>query len=134
MADILNSADGAFYEMVCQRISSLGHTVTEDNEWVIKFIIDKTLNHIKTVCNISEIPEQLTQVACDMAAGEFLNQLFVSGKLTDLEIEQTLQSISMGDTSILYASGTDRNTTFKAWLDSLINKDGELICYRRLRW
>lgn len=131
---MVNNADKSFYEVVCQRLNSLCHTVTDDEEWVINFIIDKTLNHIKTVCNISEIPDELLQTACDMVVGEYLNQLFVSGKLTDIEIEQTLQSISMGDTSMTYASGTDKATAFKTWLDSLKDKDGELVCFRRLRW
>lgn len=131
---MVNNADKSFYEVVCQRLNSLGHAVTDDEEWVINFIIDKMLNHIKTVCNISEIPDALTQTACDMVVGDYLSQLFVSGKLTDIEIEQTLQSISMGDTSMTYASGTDKATAFKTWLDSLINKDGELVCFRRLRW
>ena len=134
MADMLNNADGSFYEMVCQRLSSLGHEVTGDGGWIINFLIDKTFNHIKTVCNINDIPNALTQTACDMVVGEYLSQLFVSGKLTDIEIEQTLQSISMGDTSMTYASGEDNVTAFRTWLDSLKDKDGELVCFRRLRW
>ena len=134
MADMLNNADGSFYKMVCQRLSSLGHEVTGDGEWIINFLIDKTFNHIKTVCNIKDIPDVLTQTACDMVVGEYLSQLFVSGKLTDIEIEQTLQSRSMGDTSMTYTNGEDNATAFKAWLDGLKNKDGELVCFRRLRW
>ena len=129
------NADAAFYEMVCQRIGTLGHTVTEDDKWLIEFIIDKTFNHVRIVCNISELPAELENTLCDMVAGEFLKQLFDSGKLGDIEIEQALSSITMGDTSMSFANGgEDARTAFRALLDGMINKDGELVCFRRLRW
>ncbi len=129
------NADTSFYEMVCQRLGTLGHTVTEDEEWLIEFIINKTFNHVKIVCNISELPAELENTVCDMVAGEFLKQLYDTGKLSDAEIEQTLASITMGDTSMSFANnGEDARTAFRALLDGMINKDGELVCFRRLRW
>lgn len=129
------SADAAFYDMVCQRLGTLGHTVAEGDKWLIDFITDKTFDHIRTVCNITEIPAELKHVVCDMVAGEFLKQLFDAGKLTDVQIEQTLASVSMGDTSMSFANGgADATTAFRALLDGMINKDGELVCFRRLKW
>ncbi len=129
------SADTEFYELVCQRINTLGHTVTEDDKWAIEFCIDKVFNHVRIVCNISELPEELKNTVCDMVAGEFLKVLNDTGKLSDIEIEQTLSSITMGDTSMSFANnGDDAKAAFRALLESMINKDGELVCFRRLRW
>jgi len=36
-------------EDVIKRLASFGYEVTEADAWVLKFIIDKTENHIKTL-------------------------------------------------------------------------------------
>ena len=128
------SADTAFYDMVCQRLGTLGHTVAEGDKWLIDFITDKTFDHVRIVCNITEIPAELEHIICDMVAGEFLKQLYDTGKLTEVQIEQTLASVTMGDTSMSFANSGDKVAAFKALLDGMINKDGELVCFRCLRW
>lgn len=132
MTNVVNDAD--FYELVCQRLSSLSYTVTDSDEWIIKYIIDKTLSNIQTVCNVAAVPAALKSTACEMVCGEFLNQLLGANKLDALQIEQAVQSISMGDTSMTFASGTDSVTALKTLLATMMNKDGELICFRRLKW
>ena len=128
------SADTAFYDMVRQRLGTLGHTVAEGDKWLIDFITDKTFDHVRIVCNITEIPAELEHIICDMVAGEFLKQLYDTGKLTEVQIEQTLASVTMGDTSMSFANSGDKVAAFKALLDGMINKDGELVCFRCLRW
>lgn len=127
----------SFVEMVLDRLNSFGYEVNEEDAWVIGFTMQKVENHIKNECNIPEIPDGLINVAVDMVCGEFLSQLFSLGKLNDIQITQTLSSVSLGDTSVSYnTSGTvDKVGLFTNMMNNLIHgKEGELACYRKMCW
>ena len=124
-------------EGVVNRLVSLGYAPTDEDTWVIAFVMQKSTNHILNQTNHKTIPEGLVEIAVDMICGEFLNSKFLSGQLdlTSLDLDGTIQSVSQGDTSVSFdAEGSDESK-LKALLSWLIHgKEGDLICYRKMQW
>lgn len=122
-----------FVKMVLFRLDSLNYMVKDSDAWALGFAIKKTENRIKTVCNIGSIPNELYEYMCDAVCGEFLNEMLSLGKMSSDQIEQTLQSLSLGDASMTFAdTGVG---SFNTLIDKLIHDgEGVLECYRKLRW
>jgi hypothetical protein len=122
-----------FYEMVLLRLESLGYTLELTDAWSIAFAIQKSENHYKNFCHISEIPEGLLHNLCERVCGEFLKAKYATGTLSMDSIEKAIKSVSMGDTSITFNGDTELD--FATLLESMISgEDGDLICYRRIKW
>ena len=124
-------------ETVVNRLVSLGYTPTDEDTWVIAYSTKGTVNHVLNQIGHSTIPEGLVEIVVDMICGEFLNTKFMSGQLdlTDLDLDGMIQSISQGDTSVSFnAEGSDE-AKLKGLLSWLIHgKEGNLVCYRKMRW
>lgn len=131
------SLSESFYEAVLNRLVSFGYTLKEDDAWVICFAMQKVENHIKNYCNITSVPDSLFNVAVDMLCGEFLFTKKQTGKLEllDLDLDGAITSIKEGDTQVNFGSGTSDDEKFSVLLNYLMhNGDGDLICYRKIRW
>ena len=121
-----------------KRLEAFGYAFKDSDAAVLGFSCDKTENHIKNDCNISEIPEGLFAVAVDMSVGEFLRskKTFAPDDLAGLDLSAAVKQIQVGDTSTTFGDGS---LTAEQRLDALINRLttyglGELSCYRRIRW
>lgn len=124
-------------EPVVDRLVSLGYTPTDEDTWTIAFSVQKTVNHVLNQIDHSKIPEGLTEVTVDMICGEFLNLKFLSGQLdlTGLDLDGMIQSVSQGDTSVSFSAEGSDEEKLKGLLSWLIHgKEGDLICYRKMRW
>ncbi len=122
-----------FYEMVLLRLESLGYTLVATDSWPIAFAIQKSENHYKNFCHISEIPEGLLHNLCERVCAEFLKAKYATGTLDMDSMEKALKSVTMGDTSITFNGDTELD--FTTLLESMISGgDGDLICYRRIKW
>ncbi len=94
-------------------------------------------NHIKNVCNISEIPDGLVPLAARRVVGEFLRMKNGMGTLNieALDLSGAVTQIKEGDVSVSFGSGSSDLDKFNALLKSLLNDgEGELVCYRKLKW
>ena len=125
-------------EDVTKRLESFGYEVTEDDAWMIEFLIQKIENSIKADCNVSSVPDGLYSVATDMICGEFLFAKKQTGQLEDFNLEAALKSVQAGDTTVTYAIG-DASMTPEQRLNSLISYlmtkgKGEFACYRKIKW
>lgn len=125
-------------EDVTKRLESFGYEVTEVDNWIIEFLIQKIENSIKADCNINTIPEELHEIAVDMVVGEFLLNKKSRGQLEDFNLEAALKSVQAGDTTVTYAIG-DASMTPEQRLNSLISYlmtkgKGEFACYRKIKW
>lgn len=122
-------------ELVKQRLESFGYECVEADNWVLQFIIDKVEAHIKHYCNISEIPECLNSVWCDMVCGEFLKSKKATGNLTSIQVEQIVSKIKDGDTEVQYATGTDSDSYLNSFIEKLTTGyETDLIRHRKLCW
>lgn len=125
-------------EDVKERLASFDYQVTEADSWMLTFLIQKVENHIKNICNISTIPEELLNIAVDMVVGEFLLNKKSMGNLEGFDLEAAIKQIQEGDTSITYAIGEGDLTPEKRLdllIDYLMNHGkNEIISHRCIKW
>ena len=137
MANQNTSLSESFYEAVLNRLVSFGYTLQETDAWELCFCMMKVENHIKNTCNINSVPEGLIQVAVDRVCGEFFNGRKASGQLVigDLDFDGAVSSIKEGDASVNFDTGTSDDEKFTAFLNYLrCEGEGDLICYRKIKW
>ena len=125
-------------EEVKARLASFGYEVGESDEWMLTFLIQKVENHIKNICNVSTIPEELLNIAVDMVVGEFLFNKKSTGNLAGFNLEIDIKQMQEGDTSITYAIGDGDLTPEKRLdllIDYLMNRGkNEIISHRSIKW
>lgn len=140
MIDILatnESLSESFFEAVLKRLESFGYEMTNEDNWMIQFASEKVANNIKNRCNVSSIPDGLFHIAVDMTCGEFLLAMKQMGKLnlSDLDLNGAITSIKEGDVQVNFANGQSDEEKLNSFLNYLLHgKDGELVCYRKLKW
>ena len=125
-------------EDVTKRLESFGYEVTEADNWMIEFLIQKIENSIKADCNINTIPEELHEITVDMVVGEFLLNKKSRGQLEGFDLEAAVKQIHEGDTSVTFAIG-DGSKTPEERLDELIlylmnYGKGKFAAYRCIKW
>lgn len=125
-------------EDVTKRLESFGYEVTEADNWMIEFLIQKVENSIKADCNINTIPKELHEIAVDMVVGEFLLNKKSRGQLEGFDLEAAVKQIHEGDTSVTFAIG-DGSKTPEERLDELIlylmnYGKGKFAAYRCIKW
>ncbi len=125
-------------EDVTKRLESFGYEVTEADNWMIEFLIQKIENSIKADCNINTIPEELHEIAVDMVVGEFFLNKKSRGQLEGFDLEAAVKQIHEGDTSVTFAIG-DGSKTPEERLDELIlylmnYGKGKFAAYRCIKW
>jgi len=130
------SLDEAFFNMVLLRLEYFGYTVVESDSWLIAFVIEKCEWHHKNICHISAIPDGLKNNLCDLVCGEFLNQVCSSTYFKErFDLGRAVQSVQAGDTTVTFKDGLSDEDKFATLVNYLIHgKEGELVCYRRLKW
>lgn len=125
-------------ELVLLRLDSFGYEAKETDAFVIGYSVQKVENNIKSDCNITDIPEGLTNVAVDMACGEILDTLYRTGGLDvgSIALDGAIASVSLGDATVSFDNTTSDNSgTFTALISNLKESGrGELVCYRTVKW
>ena len=127
----------SFFSAVLQRLISLGYKFEENDDWILCFAMQTVENHIKTSCNVTSIPDELLNVAIDRVCGEFLFAKKQTGQLVieGLDLTGAIASISEGDTSVSFVTGTTEDDRFNQLVNHLMTKgEGDFVCFRRLKW
>lgn len=126
-------------EKAKERLQSFGY-VFSDDEILLNFIVQKVTDSIKNDCNVSEIPEGLTNIAVDIAAGEFLmaKKTFSPESIAGLDLDFSIKQIQTGDTNTVFTTG-EGSLTDEQRLNNFLNYlttygKEQFSCYRRLRW
>ena len=124
-------------DSVVQRLLSFGYEVTDVDVWMIAFTMQKVTNQILNEINHPFIPDGLKEVFVDKVCGEFLMVKRDTGTLilSNLDLDGVIQSIKEGDTSVTFsAEGSDeaKLNELLSWL--MHGKEGDLLCFRRMRW
>lgn len=137
MGNVQSSLTEEFFNAVLQRLTSLGYSLKENDDWVLCFTMQKVENHIKNSCNTPSVPDELFHTAVDMVCGEFLSCKKQTGQLEieTLDLDGSIASISEGDTSVTFAIGSTDEDKFNQLLNYLLtNGKGDFVCYRKLKW
>ena len=125
---------GAMLEVVKKRLESLGYNVTDADEWLLNFLIEKVDNYIENQCNITGIPENLFFFMVDMVCAEFLSNKKGIGQIEGINEETAVKSIKEGDTTVTFAIADDVSS-FEGLLESMkVRLQAELVKFRRLVW
>lgn len=122
---------------VKDRLKQLEYEVKESDETALFFCISRVEEHIKNVCNVEEVPEELHYKSIDMVCGEFLKAKLATGELEGYTIadNRLIKTISEGDTTITYQdSSTDSYTELNEFVNGLATASSDLYCFRKLRW
>jgi hypothetical protein len=120
-------------ERVIARLLQLGYSYTETDYDLIDYSIEYVERYIKNFCNINEIPTSAEYIECDMICGEFLYLKKSTDQLTDYNLTENIGSVKLGDMSVSF-NGMSQEQQLDTLISWLRNKDGDLICYRTLRW
>ena len=135
---MLNSSlTESFFNAVLQRLISLGYKLEENDDWILCFAMQTVENHIKNSCNVTSIPDELSNVAIDRVCGEFLFAKKQTGQLVieGLDLTGAIASISEGDTSVSFVSGATDDDRFNLLVNYLMTKgEGDFVCFRKLKW
>lgn len=113
-----------------ERLVQLGAEVGEEDEAAVLFAENKTAEHIKNVCNLDYIPEELEYLAVDMACGEYLRDRLLSGVMGDFDTAGALKAITEGDVRVEYDGGD----SLEALLEFLGRGEADLYRFRKICW
>lgn len=113
-----------------ERLAQLGAQVEEADEEAILFAENKTCEHIKNVCNLDYVPDELECLAIDMACGEFLRDRLLSGMLGDFDTVGALKAITEGDVKVEYDGGD----SIEGLLRFLSRGEADLYRFRKICW
>jgi hypothetical protein len=132
-------------EDVTLRLKNLGYTTTDEDVWILQFIINKVEKDLIAECGVYDaaseklvIPDGLYYVAVDKVTGEFMSEKKSIGGLTDFNISAAVKSVQEGDTTVTFAVGSGDKTPEQR-LDDLItylktNGDRSIASYRVFQW
>lgn len=123
-------------ENVTDRLKSFGYEVSEADDWMLMFCMEKVTKTIMNQCNVSTIPENLIPTAIDMACGEFLliKKQTKQLQIGDLDLSGVVTSIKQGDTSVSFDSGMSDEEKIDTLIAYLMNGKDDLLCYRKMYW
>ena len=125
-------------EHVVKRLKMLGYTPTPEDNDMVEFELQRTLNYVLNYCNITEIPELLDLRIIDRVCSYFLYNKKNSGSLEGFDYDVVIKSVKEGDTTLTYAVGQGEDTPenrFDAFVKSLERGfDKWITPHRRLRW
>ncbi len=127
------------YEAVVLRLAMLGYEVTEDDKPGLEYLISKCEKDILADINQKELPEGLFYTLVDMVAGQFMFNKKAAGDLEGFDFEAPVKSITEGDVSVTFASGSDGASSAEAHFDALLATlmhpaQSTLAAFRRMRW
>lgn len=124
-------------DLIISRLESFGYEVLHSDLWVIRFLIDKVENRVKSDCNIDEVPKELNNDLVDSVVGNFLleKKTFDSDSLKSINFENVVKQIQEGDTNITFSDNSKTpEQRFDELISYLVNKEIDLSCYRKIRW
>ena len=119
-------------------IRAMGHEVTQDDQWMIRFMAEKAEQEIKNACNVQAVPEGLYKAWVQLTVADFLGARLSSGILDGetIDFEPALKTLQEGDTSITWAADASQTPEqrLNLFIDGLRTCRNQFIRYRRLCW
>lgn len=125
---------------VIERLTEIGYEVKESDTFSLTFCVEKVTNTIKNETNLSEVPNGLSNIAVDMAVGEFLlgKKTFAPDDIAGLDLTGVVKDIKEGDTTISFGTGESTQTPeqrLTTYINYLLNYGkAEFSSFRQLKW
>lgn len=107
-----------------------GYEIITEDEPLLRYLYDAEVQHVLNDCNLSELPDELVSMVEMVTAGQFLT--INRAKVLGDEALDVVKSIKEGDTTVeLCGSNPEERLNS---LISVLTKERDLSCFRRLRW
>lgn len=127
-------------EAVKLRLKMFKITASTEDEDILEYLINKSLNSINNITNQNytafTFPAPIFEIWVDKAAGEYINLKKTTGELPeDYDLLLLVNQVKLGDTSVNLGEGTANSDEQR--LNAVINflmfgRDRELIRFRRM--
>ena len=128
----------AFLREVFKLIQAIGYELTDGDQWLVGFCVQKVEQEIKNACNVQSGPLGLYKCATGLVVADFLTLKRANGNLDveSLNFEPVMKSIQEGDTQINYATETisSGEQRLNLFLATCYQGREQFIGYRRLKW
>lgn len=127
-------------EAVKLRLKMFKIVPTKDDEDILEYLINKSLNSINNITNqdytADTFPVPIFEIWVDKAAGEYINLKKTTGELPEnYDLSLLATQIKLGDTSVNLGENTgsgDEQRLNAAISYLMLGRDGELIRFRRM--
>lgn len=127
-------------EAVKLRLKMFKITASTEDEDILEYLINKSLNSINNITNqnytADTFPAYIFEIWVDKVAGEYINLKKTTGELPeDYDLLLLVNQVKLGDTSVNLGEGTASSDEQR--LNAVINflmfgRDRELIVFRRM--
>ena len=127
-------------EAVKLRLKMFKITASTEDEGILEYLINRSLNSINNITNqnytVETFPIPIFEIWVDKAAGEYINLKKITDELPEnYDLSLLATQIKLGDTSINLGEGTassdeQRLNTAISYL--MFGRDRELIRFRRM--
>lgn len=112
-------------EDLALRLCDLGFEVPENHSDMLKEAVKRAEQCVMNTCNCENVPEELSFVALDIAAGEYLLAARCKGE------DFLVESVSEGDVSVSFKD----ESPVDGIIDMLLNSGrDEMLSFRRVKW
>ncbi len=119
---------------VLRKLEIFGVEVFESDFYMVAFAIKSVELGVKNFCNIDTLSPKLYEAVTDRVCGEVLYTKNINNELPEnLKVEEVVKSLSIGDTTVSYGSGTGNEVL--QLIEALRSAgEGDLLCCRKISW
>lgn len=135
LSDLGSALPESFSKLMIRRLDTLG--CPPKSGFDLAFAAQKAEREILDYCHIEIIPSVLYPILCDRACGKYLYDQKQAGLLDmeTLDLSGALSSITEGDVSLSFRSGMSDAEKLDELLGRMMEAgEGQLACYRKIRW
>ena len=135
LSDLGSALPESFSRLMTRRLDTLG--CLPKSGFDPAFAAQKAEREILDYCHIEIVPSVLYPILCDRACGKYLYDQKQAGLLDmeTLDLSGALSSITEGDVSLSFRSGTSDAEKLESLLGQMMRAgEGQLACYRKIRW
>lgn len=116
------------------QLKILGYEIRDTDKSYINYLSNKHISQIKYLCGLEEIQESLSYLIVDRVCAEFLKNKITLGEELDIKIDNSINSIKIGDVSVDFPNNSSSEEKLLLILEKLERKDFDYSSYSKMRW
>lgn len=126
--------DEILVDEVLKKLEIIGIDIASSEVSDIVIGITRVDEQIKNKLNLDHIPYNVHSIVTDRVCGEVLYIKYLKNELPEnLEVDEAIKQLSIGDTTVSY--DTNSQNKVMALIGFLkTSGEGELCCYRKIKW
>lgn len=115
------------------QLKILGYEIRDSDKTDIEYIANKHVSKIEYLCGLKEIQEPLSYLIVDRVCAEFLKNKITLGEELDIKIDNSINSIKIGDVSVDFPNNSSSEEKLYLILETLERKDFDYSPYSKMR-